>query len=113
MTTKQVASMVAEIGLPYAYYEFPDNTELEPPFVSFLFTTSSDVYADDLNFVDKRTLVIELYTAEKDFALENTVREVLNSHNQTFTMDSAHLDSEQMFVTTYTTEVVITYGEQN
>lgn len=107
MTTEQVASMVSEIGLPYAYYEFPDNTELVPPFVSFLFTTSSDVFADDENYVDKRTLVIELYTAEKDFALENTVRNVLKSHNQTFTMDSDHLDSEQMYITTYTTEVII------
>lgn len=107
MTTAQVASMVAEIGLPYAYFEFPDNTELAPPFVSFLFTNSSDVFADDENYVDKRTLVIELYTAAKDFALEQTVRGVLNAHNMTFTMDADHLDNEQMFITTFTTEVII------
>lgn len=107
MTTEQVASMVSEIGLPFAYYEFPDNTELTPPFVSFLFTDSSDVYADDENYVDKRTLVIELYTAAKDFDLEQTVRGVLNAHNMTFTMNADHLDNEQMFITTYTTEVII------
>lgn len=112
MTTEQVASMVSDIGLPYAYYEFPDNTDLTPPFVSFLFTNSADVYADDENYVDKRTLVIELYTAAKDFDLEQTVRGVLKSHNMTFTMNADHLDSEQMFVTTFTTEVIID-GEQD
>lgn len=111
MTTKQVADMVAEIGLPYAYYAFPDDTQREPPFVAFLFTDNNDVFADDLNYIDKRTLVIELYTDEKDFTLEEAVRGVLNAHNQTFTQASARIDSEQMFVTTFTTEVILTDGE--
>ena len=112
MTTKQVADMVAEIGLPFAYYAFPDGTSREPPFVAFMLTDNNDVYADDLNYIDKRTLVIELYTDEKDFALEYCVRGVLNAHNLTFTQASARIDSEQMFVTTFTTEVIID-GEQN
>lgn len=111
MTTTQVAQVVSSIGLPFAYYEFPDDTQREPPFVAFMFTDGDDMYADDSNYQDIRRLVIELYTAEKDFTWENTVRGVLNTNNMPFQMGSAYLDDEHVYITTFTTEVVITNGE--
>ena len=74
MTTQEIAAMIESIGLPFAYYELPDGTEQELPFVCFLLPDSSDVYADDENYVDKRVLQIELYTDDKDYFLEKTVK---------------------------------------
>lgn len=107
MTTQDVATMVASIGLPYAYYEFPDNTALEPPFVCFLFTDNNDMKADNINYTDQRTLVIELYTAQKDFIYESLIRSVLNSHELPFSQASDYLAGEHLYITTFTTEVVI------
>lgn len=111
MTTKEVAQMVASINapnnLPYAYYEFPDNTELEPPFLCFMYTDSNDMMADNQNYTDQRTLVIELYTKQKDLALESAVRSVLISNNLPFRMSSEFLSSEQLYITLFTTEVII------
>lgn len=108
MTYAEVASMVAEIGLDYAYYEFPDDTQKQLPFVCFLFTGSDDAYADNINYVDKRTLVIELYTRNKDFETEETVRGVLLSHKLAFTQADDYLHDEQCYITTFTTQVIIT-----
>lgn len=107
MTTKEVSEMVAEIGLPYAYYEFPDGTELAPPFVAFLFTDNNDFQADNINYVDIRELVIELYTKDKDLTLENKVREVLNTHELPFDQESEYLTDERCWITIFTTEVII------
>ena len=111
MTTKQIATMVATIGLPYAYYEFPDDTALEPPFVCFMLTENNDFKADNRNYTDQRTLVIELYTAQKDFIFESLIRSVLNSNELPFSQASDFLESEHIYITTFTTEVILTDGE--
>ena len=110
MTPKEVADMIAEIGLPYAYYEFPDDTERKPPFVAFMLTDNNDFLADDKNYIEQRTLVIELYTREKDFDLEQTVRNVLNEYDLPFEQESEYLDDERCWITIFTTEVILANG---
>ena len=107
MTLTEVAQMVESIGLPFAYYESPDDTRRDPPFVCYLYTDSNDMYADDQNWQDIRTLVIELYTKQKDLALENQIRQVLNTHNQPFTQAADFIADERVYISTFTTEVVI------
>lgn len=108
MTYREVASMVSEIGLPYAYYQFPDGTQQEPPFVCFLYTNSDDFYADNSNFAAIRPLTIELYTDNKDFALEGTVESVLSSHGLPYRKTETYIDSERMFQISYAVEILIT-----
>ena len=110
MTLTEVAEMVESIGLPYAYYEFPDDTPREPPFICYLYTGSDDMYADDQNYQDIRALVIELYTKQKDFAQEDAVRQVLNNHSLPFSQASDYISDERVYISTFTTEVVITHG---
>lgn len=107
MTTEEVASIVASIGLPYTYYEFPDGTAIEPPYVAYIYTDSNDMMADNINYTDLRTMVIELYTRNKDLALEKQVRDVLINNELSFRMASAYLNDEHLYITTYTTEVYI------
>ena len=38
MTRQEVAQMIAEMGIPYAYYQFPHGTEQAPPFVCFFYS---------------------------------------------------------------------------
>lgn len=107
MTYDEIAAMVESIGLPYAYYEFPDDTEQEPPFVCFLFPESDNVFADNSNYVDVRSLVIELYTSEKDFDRERTIEDVLKANNLTYQRSEAYIDGEKMFQITYEMEVIV------
>lgn len=108
MTYQQVAAMVRSIGVPYAYYQFPDGTGQACPFICFFFSDSNDLAADDTNYQKIRTLNIELYTDNKDFALEETVETVLNSNGLVYDRSESYLDSERMFMVVYTTDILIT-----
>ena len=111
MTYKQVAEMVSSIGVPYAYYQFPNNTGIAPPFVCFYFNSSNDFAADNTNYQRIRPISIELYTDNKDFTLEQTVENVLNQHGLVYSREETYLDSEKMYMVTFMTEIIITEGE--
>ena len=111
MTTQEVATMVAEIGIPSAYYQFPDNTEQTTPFVCFFYSGDNDFKADDSNYQKIEHLIIELYTDNKDFALEQTVESVLASRGMVWTRDEEWIESERMLEVVYEMDVVITSEE--
>lgn len=108
MTYEQVATMVSSIGLPYAYYQFPEGTAVAPPFVCFYFEGSDDLYADDKNYQKIRPLTIELYTDNKDFSLEATVEGILTSNGLTYARNESWIDSERMNMVAYTADIIIT-----
>ena len=107
MTYKEVATMVSSIGVPYAYYQFPEDTAQPTPFVCFYYPGDNDLKADDSNYAIIRPLMIELYTDEKDFTLEATVESVLTSNGLPFSRTESYINSEKMYLITYQTEVVI------
>lgn len=108
MTYRQVATMINSIGIPYAYYQFPDGTAQACPFICFFFSDSNDLAAENTNYKKIRTLNIELYTDNKDFALEETVENVLNSNGLVYDRSESYLDSERMFMVVYTTDILVT-----
>lgn len=99
--------MIAEINIPYAYRAFDEGTGQETPFICYLYTGNTPEPADNINFAKIETLAIELYTDQKDFALEATVEAVLDSHEMVYDREEAWLDDEQMQMTTFTMEVLI------
>ena len=108
MTTKEVATMVAAIGVPYAYYQFPEGTAQATPFVCFFFSGDNDMKADDSNYQKIERLIIELYTDNKDFELEATVESTLSSNGMVWTRDEEWIESERMLEVVYEMDVVIT-----
>lgn len=110
MTTQEVASMVASVGIPTAYYQFPDNTGQEPPFICFYFPGDNDFKADNINYAKINRLIIELYTDSKDFALEAAVEQVLKDNELAFIRSETYIDSERMYEVIFETQVIITEG---
>lgn len=108
MTTQEIAAMIESIGLPYAYYQFPEGTEQPTPFVCFFYSYNNDMKADDSNYQKIEHLIIELYTDNKDFNLEQTVEEVLTSNGIVWSRDEEWIDSERMLEVVYEMDVVIT-----
>lgn len=110
MTYEQVASMIASVGLPSAYDHFDKddaNRPSGPPFICFLYPQNNDFAADDHNYIHVEQLQIELYTDNKDFDHETAIEDVLNANDLPFDKDCTYLDDERMYMTTYTTEVLI------
>lgn len=107
MTYKEIAQMIDSVGVPYAYYQFPEGTGQEPPFICFYYPNNNDFVADGENYVKVVQLVIELYTDNKDFSLEASLEVALAEHDLVFTREETYIDSERMYLETYYTEVII------
>ena len=112
MTRKEVAQMVDSIGLPYAYYQFDEDTAQAPPFVVFFFSSSNDLYADQTNYQRIDSLSIEFYSSEVDFDTEETIEGILNDAGLTYYKEQSFIDSEKIWQTAYDMEIVLT-PEQN
>lgn len=108
MTRTEIATMIAGIGLPFAYDHF-EETEAPgaPPFICFLYPDSAGLYADNANYVPVERLVIELYTDAVDFELEERVLAALNNAGLACSYSREWIDSERMYQTTFDTEVFI------
>jgi len=107
MLYKDVKDMIQEIGLPFAYYAFPEGTAQEPPFVVFYYQYSDDLFADNSNYRGISNLTIELYTDHKDPLQEAIVEDVLRTHGITWAKSEAVIEAELMTQVTYTTEVLL------
>lgn len=108
MTHKEVAQMVKSVGLPYAYYQFPENTKQNLPYICYFYTGINDLYADQQNYQRIDKLIIELYTKDKDFAKEEAVESVLTRNGFTYAKESSYIDSEKMWQIAYEMDVLNT-----
>ena len=106
MTYKQIDTMVGLIGLPYAYYQFPE-TGQQPPFICWFITGIDDVYGDNSNYQRIDNLTIEFYSDEKDFTTEAAIESQLALSGLTYTKSETYIDSERMHQTVYEMEVLI------
>lgn len=108
MTTAQVAEMIDSIGVPNAYYQFTNQTDVAPPFIAFYYPESSDLSADNINYLKINQLIIELYTDEKEFGLERQIETTLNENGLVFTRTETYLGDERMYMVVFSTSVIIT-----
>lgn len=106
MTYQGIDAMIGEVGLPYAYYQFPE-TGQQPPFICWMLDGIDDLHADNINYQRIVVLAVELYTDEKDFEKEASVEAVFAAHGLSYGMAEQYIDSEHMHVTIYTMEVVV------
>lgn len=107
MSYAQIAQMLNAVGIPTAYDHFTDKTAQKPPFLVFFYDNVDDVYADNANFQRIVKLNVELYTDNKDFALESTLEGVLTANALTYTKEESYIDSERMYQIAYESEVLI------
>ena len=107
MTYAEISQMISAVGIPYAYHHFEEGSGQQPPFITFYYQGDNDLVADNINYAAIRPLTIELYTDNKDFALEAAVESVLTANDLAFSKTETFIDSEQMYMVTYYTEVII------
>lgn len=113
MTRKEIAQMIAGIGLPYAYDHFEESESPgNPPFICYTYSGSAHFIADGVVYQKIDDLEIELYTDEKDFDLEEAVEDALDSKELVYSRDESHIDSEKMYMVTWTTSIILTKEEK-
>lgn len=106
MTFIEVKQMIESIGLPFTYDSFPNNIAPTPPYIVFNYPQNDDFGADNTNYVSIDVLNIELYSASKDFANEQTIEAVLTQNGFYYEKSEAYIRSENLFQITYVTQVI-------
>ena len=108
MTYKEVSTMVKSIGLPYAYYQFPEGTAEAPPFICFYWSEDNDLKADNINYQKIERLNIELYTDNKDYENEANIETVLTNNSVVWSKSETYRDSERVYMVLYEADVIVT-----
>lgn len=107
MTLEQISAMIASVGVPYTYHHFAKGEAKPLPFICFSYPQSDDLIADNVNYVGITQLEVDLYTANKDFALQRTLEGVLASNGIAYSSSESYIDSEKCYMETYMMEVLI------
>ena len=107
MTISGINTMLDELNLPYAYYQFDEGTGQQLPFICWYVEGINDLYADNINYQGIGQLVLELYTDNKNPVIEAIVEKFLTAHGMSYAKDGVYIDSERMHETIYSTEVII------
>lgn len=105
MTYEQIAEMMEEMGLPFAYHHFAEGESPAPPFLIFLSPGENTFSADNSMYFSFKMLDIELYTDVKNPELENQIEEVLKRHEIYYTKSEVWIESERLYEVLYETEV--------
>lgn len=107
MRLTDIDGMLGGLGIPVSYYQFPEATAQEPPFLVWYIPGSADLYADNINYANIVDLTVELYTDYKDFALEMRLEALLAENEIAWSKTETWIQSEKMWQITYSTEVLI------
>lgn len=107
MTRAEIFTLIKSAGAPAAYSHFRDNTGQQPPFICFYYPNDDDFKADNTHYVGIDALTVELYTDNKDFALEKTLESILLGAGLVYSKTETYIDTEKMYMITYTMEVLI------
>lgn len=84
------------LDLPIAYEAFQDEQEL--PFICYLISDSDYKGSDDMILMAEREATVELYTAQRDFTLEEKLINALSDYGD-ISVHSEYIKEENMNLT--------------
>ncbi|MGF9909408.1 hypothetical protein [Brevibacillus porteri] len=104
MTQAELFKALKSLGMPVAYGEFqstPTKPAPPPPFITYQFSYSGDMMADNHNYLDIENFQIELYTAKKEPVTEQLVQDKLKELRLPYSKVEAWLDDEKLLQIIY------------
>lgn len=96
MTAKELKEGLEKI-VPVRYKFFKSG--VQPPYAVYYINQETHRGADEENLITEPEIIIELYTKDKDFALEKQIDKLLSCVE--FTKDEGWIESEQMLQIVY------------
>lgn len=105
LTYEEIAAIVAETGLPFAYHHFSEGESPDPPFLLFLSPGESNFSADNVVYDSFKQIDIELYTDKKQPEQEEKIEAVLDAHEIFYTKLETWIESEKLYEVLYEMEV--------
>jgi len=104
MTQTELYTALKSLGLPVAYGEFTQPTT--PPFITYQFSASGDMMADNQNYVDIFGYQVELYTEKKEPATEKMLQDKLKELRLPYSKSETWIESEKMRQVVYEIQIL-------
>ena len=105
MRIEELAAILQEIDIPFAYDHFAEGESPEPPFICYLLPGSDNFAADGRVYFRINEVRIELYSDSKDVGLESKVEAVLDSYGIFYNKSEVWIQSEKLYEILYSFEV--------
>ena len=105
MTIEQIAAMLQETGIPFAYDHFAEGESPEPPFICYLLPGSDNFAADGRVYFKINEVRIELYTDKKDVSVEKQVEDALDVWGIFYNKSEVWISEERLYEVLYSFDV--------
>jgi len=100
----ELAQIMAEIGYPWAYYQFAEGEAPTVPFTVYDLPNSNNFFADGVVYKPFEVVNIYLYTDKKDKISESLVETVLYNHGIAWQKSETYIPDERLYQVIYTFE---------
>ena len=101
MRIEELAAILQEMDIPFAYDHFAEGESPEPPFICYLLPGSDNFAADGRVYFRINEVRIELYSDSKDVGLESKVEAVLDSYGIFYNKSEVWIQSEKLYEILY------------
>jgi len=96
-----IQTILGELGLPYAYYQFKKPPEGDK-YIAYFESDKVRFLADDKVYHYEPQFAIELYTKEKDIEIEDMLIALFEQHEVVWSGgESTYIDSENVYQTVF------------
>lgn len=109
MTLSELVRILKATGYAVVYSHFTvteNNPMPAPPYIAYIFTYSSNMYADNKVYQKVNNIQIELYTTKKDLQAEVRLEEILDANEITYETSEAFVESEGLYQKIYETRLI-------
>ena len=109
MTLSDLVKVLKATGYPVVYSHFTvteNNPMPAPPYIAYMFTYSTNMYADNKIYQKVNNIQIELYTNKKDLAAEARLEELLDANEITYETSETFIESEGLFQKIYEVRLI-------
>ena len=104
MTWQELAGELQALGYPVVYHSFKEPKA--PPFITIAYVNNNDLIADNFNYKDIGNYQVELYTKNKNTAVEQEVESVLKSNKLAYSKLEFSLESENLRQIVYELNII-------
>lgn len=101
MTYELIKSILDELGIQYAYYEFNGPIKVSR-YIAYYEDTKNRFLADDKVYAWDHHFIIELYTKHKDPDTEQKLIDLFEKHDVAWSGgETTYINSEKVFMTVF------------
>lgn len=90
------------LGIPTAYYKFDSPVGL--PYATYMFGGDDGLHSDDVNYIKREKIIVELYFKDKNFELEKRLTDFFIDNGLAYSSSAdQYIDEDDMFAKIYET----------